>query len=243
MSIKSSKFIRDASKVQAVFSQTDDGAFIASKPVKLYIPARFPQRDLAEFGDEITFLGFCAIVLDDKYYMASRVCAPMRTEPSGMSNVIIDDVEYIEMQYEPGDKVICSDELVMIDNLLYRIYDEFIAKGRIPWYMSYREIGALFETAGKHAGVRIGKTPTVMELIAASIARSDDDLRVYYRQVVQSYEEIALTPPRYIPLRNISYGATNTIAKISGSRFDEGMTSALTNPSDRVERTEAMLRT
>lgn len=82
-----------------------------------------------------------------------------------------------------------------------------------------------------------------MELIAAAIARSDDDLRVYYRQVVQSYEEISLSPPRYIPLRNISYGATNTIAKISGSRFDEGMTSALTNPSDRVERTEAMLRT
>lgn len=243
MSIKSNKFIRDAARVLKVIEKTEEGSFVALKPLKVYIPARFPQRDLAVFENEITFVGICAIVLDDKYYAASRICAPLRSEPSLVTSAVIDEVEYIEMSYEPGDRVICSKDLVVIDNLLYRIYDEIIAKGRVPWYLSYHEIGSIFETSRKHAGVRIGKTPTVMEIIASAIARDENDLRRYYRQVVETYEDISLSPPTIIPLRNISYGATNTIAKITGSRFDEGMTSAIVNPGDRVERTERILRT
>ncbi len=243
MSIKSSKFIRDAARVHKALERTDEGSFVALKPLKVYIPARFPQRDLATFEDEITFTGICAIVLDDTYFMASKICAPIRSEPSLVNTTVIDDVEYIEMQYEPGDRVICSENLVMIDNLLYRIYDEIIAKGRVPWYITYAELGGIFQTSLKHAGVRVGKTPTVMEIITAAIARDSNDLRRYYRQVVETYEDITQSPPTIIPLRNVSYGATNTIAKITGSRFDEGMTSAIVNPGERVERTEKILRT
>lgn len=243
MGIKSSKFIRDAAKVHKAIEKTAEGSFVAKKPLKVYIPARFPQRDLATFEDEITFVGICAIVVDDLYYAASKICAPLRSEPSLVGSLVIDDVEYIEMKFEPGDRVICSEDLVKIDNLLYRIYDEIIAKGRVPWYMSYQEIGALFSTSLKHAGVRVGKTPTVMEIIASAICRNGEDLRQYYRQVVETYDDISANPPTVIPLRNVSYGATNTIAKITGSRFDEGMTSAIVNPGDRVERTERVLRT
>lgn len=243
MGIKSSKFIRDAAKVHKAIEKTAEGSFVALKPVKVYIPARFPQRDLATFEEEITFVGICAIVVDDTYYAASKICAPFRSEPTLVSTLVIDDVEYIEMHYEKGDRVICSEDLVKIDNLLYRIYDEIIAKGRVPWYMSYQEIGGLFGTSLKHAGVRVGKTPTVMEIIASAICRDSADLRRYYRQVAETYEDVSTNPPTVIPLRNVSYGATNTIAKLSGSRFDEGMTSAIVNPGDRVERTERVLRT
>jgi hypothetical protein len=34
----------------------------------------------------------------------------------------------------------------------FRIYDEFMSKGNIPWYMSYEDSGKMFETAGKHGG-------------------------------------------------------------------------------------------
>lgn len=243
MGIKSSKFIRDAAKVHKAVQLTEEGSFVALKPLKVYIPSRFPQRDLATFEEEITFVGICAIVVDDTYYAASKICAPIRSEPTLVSSEVIDDVEYIEMHYEPGDRVICSKDLVKIDNLLYRIYDEIIAKGRVPWYMSYQEIGALFSTSLKHAGVRVGRTPTVMEIIASAICRDSEDLRRYYRQVAETYEDMTTNPPTVIPLRNVSYGATNTIAKLTGSRFDEGMTSAIVNPGERVERTERILRT
>lgn len=241
--MKSSQFTRDAARVHKALEETAERSIVALKPVKMYIPARFPQRDLAIFEDEITLVGICAITLDDTYFMSAMICAPIRTEPTLVNTVVIDDVEYLELQYEPGDRVIASLDLVKIDNLMYRIYDEIIAKGRVPWYIGYDELGRLFDTAKKHAGVTVGSTPAVMEIIVSTIARDPNDLRRYYRQVVQTKEEITQNPPTIIPLRNVSYGATNTIAKITGSRFDEGMTSAIVNPGDRVERTEQILRT
>lgn len=241
--MKASQFIRDAERVHAAVTETAERSIVALKPVKMYIPARFPQRELAVIEDEITTVGICAIVLDDKYYMSAIICAPIRTEPSMVNTVVIDDVEYLEMQYEPGDRVISSLDLVMIDNLLYRIYDEIIAKGRVPWYVTYEDLGDLFETSKKHTGITVGSTPAVLEIIVSTICRDSNDLRRYYRQVVETKEEISQNPPALIPLRNVSYGATNTIAKITGSRFDEGMTSAIVSPGDRVERTEKILRT
>jgi hypothetical protein len=241
--MKSSQFQRDAAKVHAACDITDEGSVVANKPVKMYIPARFPQRDLATFEDEITLVGICAIVLEDKYFMSAMICAPIRTEPTLINTVIIDDVEYLELQYEPGDRVISSLKLVMIDNLMYRIYDEIIAKGRVPWYIGYDELGMLFDTSKKHAGVTVGSTPAVLEIIVSTICRDSNDLKRYYRQIVETKEEITQNPPTIVPLRNVSYGATNTIAKITGSRFDEGMTSAIVNPGDRVERSERVLRT
>lgn len=241
--MKASQFIRDADRVHKALEETAERSIVALKPVKMYIPARFPQRDLAVFEDEITTVGICAITLDDKYYMSAMICAPIRTEPSLVNNVVIDDIEYIEMQYEPGDRVLSSLDLVMIDNLLYRIYDEIIAKGRVPWYISYEDIGDLFESSKKHTGITVGATPTVIEIIVSTICRDPNNLQRYYRQAVETVEEISQNPPTIIPLRNVSYGATNTIAKITGSRFDEGMTSAIVNPGDRVERTEKILRT
>lgn len=244
MSIPSTHYIRDPKKVKAAIKRTDEGSYVALKPLKIQIPARFPQRGLAVFEDEITFLGFCAIILDDKYYTSSNICAPFRSEPTLVGKAIVDDIEYIEMQYEPGDRLISSENLVMIDNLLYRIYDEMIAKGRVPWYVDpVRGMGRLFDTAIKHAGVRIEKTPTIMEIITSSICRDPSDLKRYYRQAMETYDDIEANPPTIIPLRNVSYGATNTISKLTGSRFDEGMTSAIVNPGDRVERTEKILRT
>lgn len=241
--MKSSQYIRDAARVHQAVEITEDRTVVALKPVKMHIPARFPQRELALFENEITTVGICAIILDDQYYMSSMICAPIRTEPSLVSTVIVDDVEYIEMSYEPGDRVLSSLDLVKIDNLLYRIYDEICAKGRVPWYLEYEDLGGLFDTSRKHSGPTVGSTPTVWEIISSTICRDPADLRRYYRQSIETKEEIAQNPATIIPLRNVSYGATNTVAKITGSRFDDGMTSAIVNPGDRVERTEKILRT
>lgn len=244
MALKSSDFIRDPARVHAAVSRTQEGSFVAKRPLKVHIPARFPQRELAIFEDEITFVGYCAIIVDDKYFASSSICAPFRSEPSAVGKVIVDDVEYIEMEYEVGDRVIASENLVMIDNLPYRVYDEMIAKGRIPWYMDpVRGLGRIFESVPKHAGVNLEKTPTVVEMITSTICRDPDDLKRYYRQKMNSYDDIVKNPPVLIPLRNVSYGATNTVAKLLGSHFDEGMTSAIVSPGDRVERTEKILRT
>lgn len=241
--MNSSQFIRDKAKVDAAITEDGAGAVIAVKPVKVYIPARYKQSDMAVFETEKTFVGICALVVEDKYYAVSCVTSFMRTEPATINNVTIDDNEYIEMSYEPGDKIITNINLVVVDSLLYRIYDEFIAKGRVPWFLGYEDIGNLFVNSGYYNGVTIGSNPQIFEMIVAAICRAPDSIRNHYRQKVLSKEELKTNPPVIVPLRAVSMGATNAIAKLMGPYFDDNVTSTLVNPGERVERVERLLRT
>lgn len=240
--MKSSQFVRDPAKVYAVLKETDDNEMVALKSLKVYIPARYPEHDLAIFEDEITVLGICAFVVDDRYYAVSRVPAMMRTEPTLVNTVNIDDVDYIEMTYEPGARVIANLNLVKVDSLMYKIYDEMVAKGRVPWYLGYEDLGKLFEHSEYYSGVRVGSNPAVFEMIVAAICRNPDDVKQYYRQSLKSREDLVSRPPTIIPLRAVSYGATNAIAKLMGSHFNENVTSALVSSGERVEKVERLLR-
>lgn len=235
------KLVRSAPEVHAALTELEDGRVVAKKPVKIYIPTRFAERGLASIGSEIYIVGIYAITVNDLHYGVSVVNAMMRIEPTSMMKTTIDNDEYYEFFFEPGSTVFPSTQLVKMDTLVYRIYDEIISKGRVPWYLGYTELGRLFDTAKYHAGANIGENPEVTELIISMIARDKKDRRFYYRQVVKSLDDVQKSPPVFIPLRNITYGATNTTNKLAGSYFNEGMVSALVNPADRQERIESLL--
>jgi len=243
--MKSIEFTRDADRVYKAFTATDNNELVALREMKVMIPARFPQRDLANFEEETSFVGIAAFIVEEggkKYYGLSCVPAYMRSEPSLVNTVNVDDVDYIEMTYEPGALIVANLNLVKIDNLMYRIYDELIAKGRVPWYMSYADLGQLFANAPYHAGVKVGANPAIMEMIVAAICRNPDDVKQYYRQSMTNLNDIESRPPTVIPLREVSYGATNAIAKLMGPYFDDNVTSTLVSPGERVERVERLLR-
>jgi hypothetical protein len=236
-------FVRDPSKVYSAFKETENGELVALRPLKVYIPARFVQADMAKFETENTFVGISAFVVDDKYYAVSCVPSFMRTEPSTINDIIIDDVEYIEMAFDAGARIVTNTNLVKVDNLPYRLYDEFISKGRVPWFMNYEDMGKLFSDCLYYNNTKIGNNPQILEMITATIARSPSDIKKYYRQEIQSKEENMSNPPIYVPLRAVSLGATNAIAKLMGPYFDENVTSTLISPGQRVERVERLLRT
>lgn len=240
--MRAKDFVRDAKRVYAVLQKTDSNELICTKPLKIHIPARFPERGLGKIEDEVSFVGICAFIVEDKYYAVSTVNAFMRTEPTLINTVNVDDVDYIEFSYDPGSRVVANLNLVKIDNLLYRINDDLIAKGRVPWYLSYTDLGSLFSTAQYHAGVRLGANPAIIEMIAATICRDPDEVKRYYRQSIESPDDVTTRPPTVIPLRAVSYGATNAIAKLMGPYFDDNVTSTLNSPGERVERVERLLR-
>jgi hypothetical protein len=66
-------FVRDPSKVYSAFKETENGELVALRPLKVYIPARFVQADMAKFETENTFVGISAFVVDDKYYAVSMM--------------------------------------------------------------------------------------------------------------------------------------------------------------------------
>ena len=236
------KLIRDPARCKAALYETSDNRIIAKKPVKIYIPTRYNERGLATVGMETQIVGIYAMVVDEAFYCTSLWNAVMRIEPTSTMRIMIDGEEYYEFYFEAGAVVCPSTYTVKIDTLTYKIYDEIISKGRVPWYLGYAELARLFDTADVAAGAKIGRKQTVTELIISLIARDPKDRTKFYRQVVTSLADLATNPPCYIPLRSVQYAATNTTNKLAGSYFEVGMVSALVTPADRVEKTEALLR-
>lgn len=233
---------RDASKVHACLAELPNGKLIAKKELRIYIPARFAERSLAEIGNETNIVGIYAIVTEDNYFGISLVTAMMRIEPSATLRIKINGVEYYEFIFNPGDCVCASTSLVKTDTIVYKIYDEIISKANVPWYINYEDLGRIFDTAKYHAGTNIGANPEVTELIISMIARDKEDKTKYFRTILDKQEDISEKVPAFISLKSVIYAATNTTNKLAGSYMSQGITSALVSPSDREERIESLLR-
>lgn len=236
------KLVRDHKKVFAYTRELADGRVVTTKGVKIYIPSRFAERGLAQVGIETYIVGVYAMVADDTHYAVSMVDAMTRIEPTSTLKILIDEDEYFEFTFDPGSVIFPTLELVKSDTLVYKIYDEIIAKGRVPWYLEYSDLGHLFDTAKKHAGANIGLQHEVTELLVSMIARYEPDRHRYYRTVPKVPADLTRIRPAYIPLRSVTYAATNTTNRIAGSYFNEGMISSLVNPAERTERMEEILR-
>ena len=236
------KLIHAAKNVHSALAELEDGRLVAKKAVKIYIPSRFAERGLASIGIETQIVGIYAIVVDDAYYGISLVNAMIRIEPTSTMKVMINGDEYFEFYFEPGSTVMSSTHLVKTDTLVYRIYDEIISKGRVPWYLGYSELGKIFDTAKYHAGANVGTNHEVTELIVSMISRDPKNRHQYYRRTIKSLDDLQKNPPAYIPLRSVTYAATNTTNRLAGSYFNNGLVSALVTPADRVERIEDLLR-
>lgn len=236
------KYQRNPSKVKANLKVTDDGAVYTTAPCTIQIPERYATRHLASIGNEVFILGFFALIMEDSYYAVSTTAAMMRITPSGTDTVVIDDVPYYEFSFDAGDRVIYSTDLVRNDTLTYYIYDEHVAKGRVPWYFTYEDLGRIFLTDRLHAGTDLG-SPVVSDLIISTTTRNPEDLSQLYRHEYKGGDYSQKNPPKVIPFRSVIWNTSDTTSKLIGAYFTDSINSALVNHSDRVERIEELLRT
>jgi len=234
--------VRNPERVRKALVKKGD-MIIAKETCKIMIPSTFIQKGLAEFGLDTYVLAIYAMIVEDKYYAVSIVPAMMQIDPSQVVRTMVDGTEYTVCVFEPGDTVIVNTNLVRNDKIIYPIFNEVFSRGRVPWQLSYEDMGNFFQHAGKFAGAQVGTNHEVMEVFVSILARSSQDKTVNYRHVVQSYGDLVSNPPEYIPLRNVNFAATNTISKLAGSYFSEGVISALVSPTTRLERLDRQLRT
>ena len=237
-----SNYVRDPAKVLACLVELPDLRVVAKRMVKIYQPTRYSERGLSFIGAETMIVGIFAMVNEDQAYSVLMVDALIRIEPTSVTKVIIEEEEYYEFVFEPGSTVFATLNLVKTDTLVYRIYDEIVSKAKVPWYLGYLELARLFDTAMEHAGTRIGSNFEVTELIISLLARNPKDRHQYFRQSVQSLDELKTMKPEFIPLRNVTYAATNTTNRLAGSYFNVGVVSSLVTQSNREERIESLLR-
>lgn len=236
------KLIRDASKVHDCLRELESGAVVCTKQVKIYVPARYSDRNLAYTGTDNWILGIYAITVEDQYYGVSLVNAMIPIDPTTTNKVKLDGDEFLEFVFAPGTTVFKSTQLVKTNTIVYSIFDEFFCKGYIPWFMKYDELGKIFDSALYHAGANLGTNKEVTQLIASLLARDPTDRTKYYRTIVNKYSDTVTNPPVFVPLKSVEYAATNTLNKLGGSYFSVGVTSALIDPAQRSEKIETLLR-
>jgi len=219
----------------------NDKRMITKKGCSIYIPESYQDHRLVNIGVETYILGMFAIVIGNEYGV-SLAPAMMRINPDNIRTVKVDEVSYFEFTFEPGSTVVANVDVVQDNQILYTIYNEFIAKGSVPWYFTYRDMGELFSLARQYTATRLGANHAITELMVATISRNPDNLTQQYRHIVTKPQDLHQTPPKIIKLNSVTYGATNTTAKLIGAYYEEGLISALVSPSERVEPIEDLLR-
>ncbi|MBW6072906.1 hypothetical protein, partial [Pseudomonas aeruginosa] len=98
------------------------------------------------------------------------------------------------------------------------MYDEFVSKGNIPWYMNYYDMAKMFETAKEHADTFIGGR-SIIELIISTIARDPDDMTRLYRHILSRHDDVKNKPPVTVPFRSVIWNTSDTTSKLNGAYF------------------------
>jgi hypothetical protein len=241
-----SHLIRDLAKVHSAIkkiSASGVSKLIAVKPCKIYVPEQYLGTALGSIEGGVRIVGIFAIVVDDEYYGVSSACALVQLEPSTTNIVTVGSEKYLEFSFGIGDTIISNTKLPRTKTLVYRIYNEFIAKGKIPWYINESDLCGLFYTSALHANADLQANSALLELIVTSMMRQKANKFKYYRHDPKLLNLHVKPPYAFIPLNSVAYNASNTTAKLLGGYFNEGLTSALVTPSERNETIETLLRT
>lgn len=236
-----SKLKRDAQTALSYLFINESGQVIAKKACTIQIPVRFTEIGLGEIGINTFTYGFFPIIFDT-IYAVMNVCAMVELNPSKLNRTFIDDVEYYEFYFDPGQVVIKASDLVKRETLMYNVFDEFVFKGKLPWYAQYEDVGKLFDTAMYHAGSKVAKNVEVIEFVASMISRSKNDRTKYIRTMAKNYSDTSIDKVDFVPLKSVFYSVNSTLNKIAGSYFNDGITSALVQRSEQAEKIERIIR-
>jgi len=234
---------RNAGKVLSQLSDLPGKPVIAKTGLTIQFPVRFRDIELAQVGASSFVYGLFVIILDDGDYALQNVNALIELGPAAIEIVDIDEEPYYNFHYEPGQVVYQTKELVCRSSLIFKAIDEFIFKGKIPWYVDYEDVGKLFNTAKKHARSSADILPSVMEFMASYIGRSKGNRIKYIREVAKDYKGFEKKYLEWVPMRSVFWSAPGTVNKLAGAYFSDGVVSALVNPSERTEKIERILRT
>jgi len=234
---------RDKKKVLSSLVEIKETTLVTKVACTIQIPSRWSDRKLASIGKEVYILGIFPIILETGEYALINIPSMVQIEPLGVSNKMIQGVEYLSFEFDKGSTVIKNLNVVKESTLVYYIFDELVQKGNIPWYMTYDDLPAFIENSKEYAGANIGNRNEVTDLIVSFISRSPKNTMVYYRHFLKSFEDVDRILPTYVPLKNVTYNATSTFDKLAGAYMSEGVVSALTTTTKESSAIETFLRT
>ena len=234
------KLIRNPELVKTKLVENKAGEVIVTEKCMIQIPARFSTIGLGQIGLETSIYGCFALILDTGEYSVFNINAFVELKPSRTIVVDINGVDYHQFEFDPYQVLIKTTTIVKRDSVIYRVFDEFIFKGKVPWYLTYDDVGKLFDTAKEFANSNVSKNQDVIEFLVSMISRNNNDRTIHIRNILKSYKDTQNIS--YVPLSSVFFNVNNTLNKLAGSYFNHGVVSALVKPSDQISEIEKILR-
>lgn len=209
--------------------------FVCNYDTIAYIPKRYLDFDFVSINTDVTVFGIFDIEANNTLNCLA-LPAMMTLTPSDITPVTIDDVGYIACSFNAHDVFMSNNNIIKNPLLIVRMFEEFIAQGHLPRAITYDNCIQLFEYAKSVTGINFYMDKVIFELVYAHLYRDSNRLNIPYRLTDKT------KPPKFIGLRNVSYGPDSTSAKIFGSYFDHGLNSALVNKSEQQFELEDIMR-
>ena len=236
----STMFKKNNSILKKLLKETKT-SILADDTFKVYYPERYSDVNLSHIGSEVTVLG-CLIVVDEKNNYALINRSSMFTmEPSTIDTVTIDDVAYICLSFHKGNVFMLDRNVIMDEGLPFMVFNDFVIKGNVPWYLKYEDLLKIFSTSSIYAGYKLMNNALPVECLVSIMGRDTKDVTKYIRQVATTKKDMENV--RFISLSNVYEGFTNTVSKLTGSYLRKGMTSAMVNPEKKATDIEKILLT
>lgn len=230
------KLTRDKNKV---FDRLNlvKGKALLTKDDEAYIiiPSRYREVNMAQYGSDNKIYGIYALVVGN-YYTVSNINGMVSVDPYKITQIKYDDVSYDVLIFQPESTIIKTLKIVKQEALIYNVFDNFLIKGKIPFYIEYQDILKLFDTAKEHAGSRIGENIRIIELITSILARNPTNPNEYYRTINKG-------KPFYVGFNSVQSGTMTSMNKILGAYSGEGVISSIVSPTEgKTQDIERFLR-
>ncbi|AXH70770.1 hypothetical protein [Vibrio phage BONAISHI] len=225
---------------EAVFDDVKNAVYIAKKEVSIVFPKHYLEGKLGSLDERFNPLAMFAIVSGDNYAVLS-IPSLMPLSPSSSTVIKLDGADYYKLSWLPGEVICPNTNLVKRKTLAFEIYDEFIAKGRVPPYFNNRDYTEIFYHLKDFCDVDLKADHAILSGYGAATARYPGDRTRTAREFYKVQADFLEMPIDRIPLRSVAYGADNTMARLDGSYLNEGMMSTLVNRSVEPQSIEQMI--
>lgn len=235
------KHIRNASKVNAATKVINDAGtnkYVTNVDMYLYYPEHFESAGMVRVEETYQAVGYLALVIDG-YYAVLTLPSALSLSPVGRRIVTIAEKEYVELYVPAGNILFNNKRVVKNTNVVYKVYNELVAKPNKPAYFNYDDALLCLSKCSAFAGLTLERTNVSTEIVVALTTRNADDLAEQYRHAIKNKTNVK---PAFYGLRNIQYGVSNISTAVMGSYGDEGLDTIIATPSKKVEDYERILR-
>lgn len=232
---------RNATKVNAVTKVISDAGtnkYVTNEDMYLYYPEHFEHAGMVRVEATYQAIGYLAMVIDG-YYAVLTLPAALSISPVGRQIVTIAEKEYVELYIPAGNILFNNMRVVKNSNVVYKIYNELVAKPNKPAFFNYDDALLCLSKCAMYAGLTLERTNVSTEIVVALTTRNADDLSEQYRHAIKTKNNVK---PAFYGLRNIQYGVSNISTALMGSYGDEGLDTILATPPKKVEDYERILR-